>query len=340
MSTLTKLRLKPCLWLLASLVIISILAFESRSLLASDGISYLDHFYGVSAVGTDDVWVCGNAVNIFHSSHHGATWSKQKTPVQAAWYDICFADRNTGWAVGELGSLIKTSDGGKNWVQQKIEAGYGSASPSKITYKLFKLCALDTKTVWITGEWGTVLYSGDGGATWELKKQKEDYLLNDISFTNRSCGAAVGEFSNVIYTNDAGNTWSKIGLPFKDRSLFGVCFSGNSEIWCCGIDGTIMKIKPDPLEVASANSPIRKLLHAIKIIDNFGLAIGNEGTCLLSTDGGTSWSRQNVGASFWLCDAEVIKKNDKYYCWLVGGHGYVSLFEVTKEGLVKVTKKQ
>ena len=32
--------------------------------------------------------------------------------------DVFFIDKNTGWAVGDVGAIIKTIDGGKSWESQ------------------------------------------------------------------------------------------------------------------------------------------------------------------------------------------------------------------------------
>ena len=32
--------------------------------------------------------------------------------------DVCFIDANNGWAVGEYGTIIRTTDGGDNWTVQ------------------------------------------------------------------------------------------------------------------------------------------------------------------------------------------------------------------------------
>jgi photosystem II stability/assembly factor-like uncharacterized protein len=52
------------------------------------------------------------------------------TPAQQGWYwqnpypqpnelhDVCFPNTDNGWAVGNLGTMIYTLDGGNSWEQQ------------------------------------------------------------------------------------------------------------------------------------------------------------------------------------------------------------------------------
>ena len=38
--------------------------------------------------------------------------------------DVCFVDKNTGTAVGESGTILRTTDGGHNWIVQSSGKTY------------------------------------------------------------------------------------------------------------------------------------------------------------------------------------------------------------------------
>lgn len=87
--------------------------------------SYLDirndNFTGIHIIG-NEIWVCGIAGSIFHSTDNGNTWDKQRngnsvTNGNFTLKDIYFADNMLGWAVGEKGLVIQTTDGGNNWTR-------------------------------------------------------------------------------------------------------------------------------------------------------------------------------------------------------------------------------
>jgi len=74
---------------------------------------------GVSCVG-DNVWVVGSPGTIvFHSGDGGTTWERFATGQSVPLNDVHFIDALQGWAVGELGTILATKDGGKMWKAQR-----------------------------------------------------------------------------------------------------------------------------------------------------------------------------------------------------------------------------
>ncbi len=49
------------------------------------------------------------------SDDDGLTWRQVRMPVSATLTDIRFTDERTGWAVGHLGVVLRTDDGGEHW---------------------------------------------------------------------------------------------------------------------------------------------------------------------------------------------------------------------------------
>lgn len=62
----------------------------------------------------------------------GKTWGKANNASHAALYNIQM-EGLTGWAVGDLGTVLKTLDGGKNWTTVSLPQ----------SYRLSWICALD-----------------------------------------------------------------------------------------------------------------------------------------------------------------------------------------------------
>src|SRR5258705_13850355 len=78
------------------------------------------------------------------------------TEVRQNLFAACFPSDREGWMVGELGRIIRTSDGGKTWVRQDA----GTKRP------FLAMSCLDAKTAWIAGKEGIVYATTDGGDTW------------------------------------------------------------------------------------------------------------------------------------------------------------------------------
>jgi photosystem II stability/assembly factor-like uncharacterized protein len=86
----------------------------------------------------------------------GLSWLPQKTLIRWALNDVFFMGPLTGWAVGENGSILHTSDGGGTWSLQ--------ASGTKNV--LLGVAFTSALTGWAVGFGGTILHTTDGGASW------------------------------------------------------------------------------------------------------------------------------------------------------------------------------
>ena len=79
-----------------------------------------DNFTGIHILNKTEIWVCGIAGSIYHSTNGGQNWDKLRNGnslanKRYALKDIYFSDSQKGWAVGEEGLVIYTEDGGNNW---------------------------------------------------------------------------------------------------------------------------------------------------------------------------------------------------------------------------------
>jgi photosystem II stability/assembly factor-like uncharacterized protein len=64
----------------------------------------------------DDIWIVGRpGTVVVHSPDRGATWEILQTGEPLPLNHVFFVNKQKGWAVGELGSILGTNDGGKTW---------------------------------------------------------------------------------------------------------------------------------------------------------------------------------------------------------------------------------
>lgn len=76
-------------------------------------------FHGIHGHG-DRLWVVGKPGSvIMHSTDQGKSWAMQKTGQSLSLHGVYFLDELRGWAVGELGTVLATSDGGQTWKSQR-----------------------------------------------------------------------------------------------------------------------------------------------------------------------------------------------------------------------------
>ena len=67
------------------------------------------------------VWIAGSpGTRIFRSPDNGQSWTSaatgQSVPIRA----LTFVDADHGWAAGDLGNVLTTSDGGRTWKSQRV----------------------------------------------------------------------------------------------------------------------------------------------------------------------------------------------------------------------------
>ena len=75
-------------------------------------------FHAVGAAGRH-VWVVGRPGSaVLHSPDGGKSWEVRRTNQPLPLNGVYFHDERRGWAVGELGSVLATDDGGRTWKVQ------------------------------------------------------------------------------------------------------------------------------------------------------------------------------------------------------------------------------
>ena len=120
----------------------------------------------------DNVWIAGSPGSVIvHSSNGGRSWNTQSTGQSTPLHSIRFANATHGAAVGALGVILRTQDGGQSW---QIVRGSGRRSailsiqsrPSRVsTAWIAKLSGEDgyRSSVWIANrqDFGETAQSGD-----------------------------------------------------------------------------------------------------------------------------------------------------------------------------------
>ncbi|MEW4453278.1 YCF48-related protein [Bremerella sp. JC817] len=77
------------------------------------------NYFAVERLGKF-IWIAGDPGSfVLHSADGGETFSVQKLPTTATIKGFFFRDENRGWAVGSLGTILITTDGGKTWKLQR-----------------------------------------------------------------------------------------------------------------------------------------------------------------------------------------------------------------------------
>ncbi|MFL5818077.1 MAG: WD40/YVTN/BNR-like repeat-containing protein [Conexibacter sp.] len=201
----------------------------------------------------------------------------------------------TGYAAGDFGTLLKTTDGGSTW----------SGLPVGTFQGLSVVQALDANTVFAGG--GCVARrSTDGGATFTSVRFTPvergcKVPLSDLSFVSRDVGYLLLDDGSVFTTTDGGTQFAPRtavpetraarggaqpgGIAFVDQSK-GYAASG-TKLFQTLDGGVSWRVVGEP----------GRTIHAIWFADaTHGFVVGDAGLLLSSDDGGGSWTARDLGA--------------------------------------------
>jgi photosystem II stability/assembly factor-like uncharacterized protein len=108
-----------------------------------------------------------------------------------------------GWAVGDGGLLLTTSDLGHSW-----QTPTASLPETATEHFDFQAVAVAGSHVWIAGSPGTrIFHSADAGKTWQSIATGQTTPLGALHFINEQQGWAAGALGNILATHDGGQTW-------------------------------------------------------------------------------------------------------------------------------------
>ena len=130
------------------------------------------------------------------NAHSGWFW-QNPLPQGNHLRDVDFANQNNGWAIGEAGTILFSSDGGNNWLPQT----------SGTDEHLYSISVLDQSRSWVVGRGGKILKTTDGGTNWINQNSGTNADLYSVYFINQNTGFVVGYDDIILKTTDGGTNW-------------------------------------------------------------------------------------------------------------------------------------
>jgi photosystem II stability/assembly factor-like uncharacterized protein len=149
---------------------------------------------------------------------------------------VAFGDATHGWAVGQQGTILATTDGGGAWNRQ-----FPGAGASQWT-TLRGVAFPDATHGWAVGDDSigpVILATADGGATWRAQSPESSARLCAVAFSDATRGWAVGIGGAILATTDGGATWSRQSSGSSAR-LNAVVFPDATRGWAVGDGGVIL----------------------------------------------------------------------------------------------------
>lgn len=255
-----------------------------------------------------------------------ALWKTQSSGTFQSLAGVSFVNANTGTAVGDNGTILRTTDGGLNWTGQTSGTGAhlravsfidantgtavgtggtilrttngGSSWASQIsgTFQDLHCVAFTSALVGsAAGNAGTILRTTDGGLNWTPQTSGTGDPLYAMSFVDASTGTAVGGVGIILRTTNGGATWSPqaSGTSFDLR---GVSFTHSDTGTAVGLNGTILRTTNGGVAWSAQSSLLSDEILAVSFKNSaVGLAVGRFGIILRTTDGGANWNAYSSG---------------------------------------------
>ncbi|MBD3371923.1 MAG: T9SS type A sorting domain-containing protein [Candidatus Coatesbacteria bacterium] len=212
---------------------------------------------------------------------NGSSWI-QEADYGGGLRDVYIADADNAWVVGDTGGIYVTVNGGQDW----------SGQTSGVTTTLNGVAAYDDSTLYAVGNDGLGLYTTNGGTTWN--QLTGPYTYNDLFAVAPPGGAqefiAFGELSFITGTTN-GTSWSYVRAYGNRLSGTASSFDDDDDVIAVGENGMVLRSYNYGLGWFFVKAPTPNDLLDVDYLGNLDyVACGLNGTVLLSTDGGTTWS--------------------------------------------------
>ncbi len=146
---------------------------------------------GATFIDSSHACLVGASATIVKTNDGGASWlnASLRESADLRFNSASFPTYNLGWAVGNAGQVLTTSDGGRIWYPQR----------SNVDADLFDVKFIDAREGWVSGANGVLLHTTDAGAHWTLESTNTPHALQRLFFIDQNHGWAVG-FGGTILT--------------------------------------------------------------------------------------------------------------------------------------------
>ncbi|HEY6906777.1 MAG TPA: YCF48-related protein [Ignavibacteriaceae bacterium] len=235
-------------------------------------------------------------------------WQKIESPTSKKLNAVVFIDSLRGWAAGDSGLIIHTSDGGDSWSTQYSNDSLAIVNINIINERIGYASA----TSGLYEPYGSyLLRTTNGGVNWTAEYMRiGEFFVNSITFLDSLEGFAVGYPGFFLRTSDGGSSWRQVQLDssiFAGYSPYTVKFLNRNYGFACGgardVTGVIWRTSDSGFSwdtVVDTSSAPPEPLFAINIFDSLNvLVMGGDpefgASAMKSTDGGKFWDYTTLG---------------------------------------------
>ena len=250
-----------------------------------------------------NLFICLNQINA------QIGWVSQNSGTNNDLWFVTFLNANTGYAVGESGTIRKTTNGGNNWFPQM----------SGTSDTLFCVNFIDENIGTAVGQSGTIRRTINGGINWFPQNSGTSYTLKSVSFINSNTGILVGFNGLIRKTTNGGINWySQTSGTYNN--LWSTFLLNVNTGWAVGYSGTVRKTTNGGTNwfPQSVGSSYAELLYVSFLNANTGvITVGIPGNIgiYFTQNGGITWTPRNIGSGHSQRSIDFVDANN----WMMVG---------------------
>ena len=177
------------------------------------------------------VWVSASFGTLYWSDSSLAQWHEFSLYEDLQFTAVRFVDELNGFAVGEFGTVMVSSDGGDNWEARE-----------PIPNEFYPMAAdfLDAQHGWVGGLDGVIWHTADGGESWQRQETVTTAPIYNIHANGHGV-FAVGGSAKLVELK--GDTWHSFeGGPEVLAYMRGLDTLANGSLLIAGGGGTLAVI--------------------------------------------------------------------------------------------------
>jgi photosystem II stability/assembly factor-like uncharacterized protein len=243
----------------------------------------------------------------------GWCWQRPR-PTGNTMHDTHFLDSSVGWAVGESGLILKTTDGGAHW----------SGQHSGVSTRLVQVRFANASVGWALGDTGAILKTNDGGATWAAQASGivggYGFYGQVLSVFSSSTAIIVNPYGGTRVTVDGGENWTT-------SVINPTLVTPSGTLWSLGYYDVIKSVDFGKTSTPGFERPPYPFaLEQMSFADDLhgwiagkDLSVSYPGTTRLwrTTDGGASWQALAPGGLIATASISYLKFRSATHGWLV-----------------------
>lgn len=232
------------------------------------GAPYSSNYYGIFDLqrdGRNSIWVSGgrntNAFTDIEKMDSTGYLHPQIMGFAGRLVRLYFYNDRLGWAVGDSGLILSTTNGGTWWNEQQSHTKLG----------LNDIAFFNPDTGICCGTDGLIFRTTDGGANWNEIDSTLGVILFRLVRVGDSAAYIVGTGNTILKSTDEGATWTHQSDNAASTTDFeDVFFLNDSTAWAVGHDGIIVHMSGDtsnPAPVTAVKSG--NSAHSFKLQQNY-----------------------------------------------------------------------